>query len=168
MLFSFSIRKNSSLLSPKVGSDDDDVEREGGDDADEGKLVKDVLSCGHLVIFLPNVAMHSDSGHPDIRLLIMDHSLIRSLVRLLPTARFARALHCVHSFARSHVHSLRSSWERGFCLLNALISYNFKPLCIGCLFLIMVKKHKTSRLSCQVRPKWAISVFINIRCSRCQ
>ena len=41
----------------------------------------------------------------------------RSLIRLLRTARFARALRSfVRSLAHSLTHSLRSSWERGFCL----------------------------------------------------
>ena len=35
----------------------------------------------------------------------------RSLIRLLRTARFARALRCGHSFVRSLTHSLPSSWE---------------------------------------------------------
>ena len=38
--------------------------------------------------------------------------LSSSLIRLLRTAGFARALRCAHSFARS----LRSSWESGYCL----------------------------------------------------
>ena len=53
----------------------------------------------------------------------ISHSFLRSLFRsyrsfiwLLRTTRFARALRHAHSFARSLTHSLRSSWERGFCL----------------------------------------------------
>ena len=52
-------------------------------------------------------------GHSLLRSLVRSH---RSLIRLLRTARFARALRCAHSFARSLTRSLRSSWERGFCL----------------------------------------------------
>ena len=47
------------------------------------------------------------------------HSLVclhRSLICLLQTARFALALHCAHSFARSLTYSLQSSWENCFCL----------------------------------------------------
>ena len=40
-----------------------------------------------------------------IRSLVRSH---RSLIRLLHTARFARALRCAHSFARSLTHSLTS------------------------------------------------------------
>ena len=52
-------------------------------------------------------------GHSLLRSLVRSH---RSLIRLLRTARFARALRCAHSFARSLTHSLRSSWERDLCL----------------------------------------------------
>ena len=51
---------------------------------------------------------HSGPDQPRIQIRVLGHSLIRSLVRsyrslvrLLRTARFARALHCAHSFARS-------------------------------------------------------------------
>ena len=50
-------------------------------------------------------------GHSLVRSLVRSH---RSLIRWLRTARFARALRCAHSFARSLTHSLPSSWERGF------------------------------------------------------
>ena len=66
---------------------------------------------------------HSDSKLLEIGMLVMGHSLIRSLVRshrslvrLLRTARFARALRCAHSFARSLTHSLLSSWDSGVLL----------------------------------------------------
>ena len=52
-------------------------------------------------------------GHSLLRSLIRSH---RSLIRLLRTARFARALRCTHSFARSLTRSLRSSWESDLCL----------------------------------------------------
>ena len=58
----------------------------------------------------------------------LDHSLIRSLVRshrlpvrLLRTARLARALRCAHSFARS----LPRSWERGLSLYSIYWMYFF-------------------------------------------
>ena len=51
-------------------------------------------------------------GH-SLRSLVRSH---RSLIRLLRTARFARALRCAHSFARSLTRSLRSSWESDLCL----------------------------------------------------
>ena len=64
-----------------------------------------------------------------IRFSVCSH---RSLIRLLRTARFARALRSAHSFARSLTHSLWSSWESGFVYeMNALISYSFNPLCHG-------------------------------------
>ena len=40
----------------------------------------------------------------------------RSLIRLLCTACLARALRCIHLFARSFTHSPQSSWESGSCL----------------------------------------------------
>ena len=51
-------------------------------------------------------------GHSLVRSLVRSH---RSLIRLLRTARFARALRCAHSLARSLTHSLPSSSERGLC-----------------------------------------------------
>ena len=45
-------------------------------------------------------------GHSLLRLLVRSQ---RSLIRLLRTARFARALHCAHSCTRSLTRSLRSS-----------------------------------------------------------
>ena len=54
---------------------------------------------------------------------ILGHSLLCSLVRLLRTACYARAVRCAHSFARSLTHSLRSSWERGFCPLNECFDF---------------------------------------------
>ena len=41
--------------------------------------------------------------------------LHRSLICLLCTPCFACALRCTHSLAPSLIHSLPSSWERGFC-----------------------------------------------------
>ena len=52
-------------------------------------------------------------GHSLLRSLVRSH---RSLIRLLRTARFARALRCAHSFACSLTRSLQSSWESGLCL----------------------------------------------------
>ena len=73
--------------------------------------------------------MHCDSEPLKIGMLVMSHSLIRSLVRLhrsltrlLRTARFillpSLARCCVHSFARSLTHSLPSSWDNGIFLSN--------------------------------------------------
>ena len=52
--------------------------------------------------------MHYGRKQPRIQTVVLGHSLVRSLVRsyrslvrLLRTARFARALRCAHSFARS-------------------------------------------------------------------
>ena len=56
-------------------------------------------------------------GHSLVRLLVRSH---RSLIHLLRTARFAHALRCAHSFARSLAHFLT----------NASTSYSFNPLCI--------------------------------------
>ena len=53
----------------------------------------------------------SDSGTLEIVMLVMGHSLIRTLVRLVRSARFARALRCAHSLARSLTHSLPNLWE---------------------------------------------------------
>ena len=65
-------------------------------------------------------------GHSLLRSLVRSH---RSLIRLLRTARFARALRCAHSFARSLTRSLRSSWERGFCLQNERLDFiSFEPI----------------------------------------
>ena len=60
--------------------------------------------------FLPTVGQNSQEsgGHSLNRLLVRSH---RSLIRLLRTARFARALRCAHSFARLLTHSLPSLWE---------------------------------------------------------
>ena len=52
----------------------------------------------------------------------------RSLIRLFRTARFARALRCAHSFARSLTHSLPSSWGSGLCLCNECVGFiQFRP-----------------------------------------
>ena len=66
---------------------------------------------------------HGGSKEYKINARVLVHSLLlslvrsdRSLIRLLRTARFARALRCTHSFARSLTRSLRSSWESGLCL----------------------------------------------------
>ena len=60
-------------------------------------------------------------GHLLLRSLVRSH---RSLIRLLLTARFARA----HSFARSLTHSLQSSWDCGFCLQNERVGFiSFEP-----------------------------------------
>ena len=64
-------------------------------------------------------------GHSLLRSLVRSH---RSLIRLLRTARFARALRCAHSLARSLTHSLRSSWGSGFCLQNERVDFiSFEP-----------------------------------------
>ena len=57
---------------------------------------------------------------------LLIHSLVpshRSLICLLRTARFARALRCAHSFARSFTRSLRSLWEICFCLRNEHVDF---------------------------------------------
>ena len=59
-------------------------------------------------------------GHLLLRSFVESH---HSLIRLLRTARFARALRCAHSFAHSLTRSLRSSWERGFCLWNERVDF---------------------------------------------
>ena len=61
--------------------------------------------------FMPDAksALHSNPEFLEIGMFVMGHSLIHSLVRShicsLSTARFARALRCAHSFART-LHSL--------------------------------------------------------------
>ena len=67
---------------------------------------------------------------------VLGHSLVhsrRSLIRLLHTVRFSRALRRAQSFARALTHSLRSSWETGFfiCGMNASIPCHFNPLHFG-------------------------------------
>ena len=64
---------------------------------------------------------HSDLGDHEIGTIVMGHSFIRSRVRshrslvcLLRTARFACALCCAHSFARS----LLSSWDSEISLFD--------------------------------------------------
>ena len=62
---------------------------------------------------------------------VLDHSLVCShcsLIRLLRTARFARALHCAHSFARSLTRSRAHGKAVFVTEMNALISYSFNPL----------------------------------------
>merc|ERR1711951_261612 len=59
-------------------------------------------------------------GHSLLRSLVRSH---RSLIRLLRTARFARALRCAHLFARSLTHSLQSSWERDLCLRIKCVNF---------------------------------------------
>ena len=73
--------------------------------------------CVFKFSFYPISALHSDSKYLEIGMLVTGHSLIhslvcshRSFVRLLRTARFARALCCAHSFARSLTHSLVGQW----------------------------------------------------------
>ena len=71
-------------------------------------------------------------GHSLLHSLVRSH---RSLIRLLRTARFARALRCAHSFSRSLTHSLTHSGAHGKEVsgygMNASIAYSFKPLCDG-------------------------------------
>ena len=62
--------------------------------------------------------------------IVLGHSLLcsivcshRSLIRLLRTARFARALRCAHSFARSLTRSIRRSWESDLCLWNECVDF---------------------------------------------
>ena len=65
-------------------------------------------------------------GHSLVHSLVHSH---RTLVRLLRSARFARALRCAQLFAPS-LSSLARSWERGFHdEVNTSISYSFNPLC---------------------------------------
>ena len=66
---------------------------------------------------------HSDSRDHEIGTLVMGHSPIRSLVRshrslvrLLRTARFARALCCAHSFTPLLSQTFLSSWDSGLIL----------------------------------------------------
>ena len=92
---------------------------------DIGKLCVPMVSC---FVQLPSAMnmlefatsnmismLHSDPECLEIATLVMGHSLVRSLVRshrslvrLLRTARFARALRCAHS--------LPSSWDSGIFL----------------------------------------------------
>ena len=57
------------------------------------------------------------------------------VIRLLRTARFARALRCALSFARSLTRSLAHSGPHGKVVhdyeLSASISYSFSPLCVS-------------------------------------
>ena len=72
-----------------------------------------------------SLAAHYGRKQPRKQTEVLGHSLVhslvcshRSLVCLLRTARFARALRCTHSFVRSH-RSLRSftrSWESEFLM----------------------------------------------------
>ena len=64
-------------------------------------------------------------GHLLLRSLVR---LYRSLIRLLRTAHFARALRCAHSFARSLTDSGAHGKGIYVCELNASISYTFCPL----------------------------------------
>ena len=65
-------------------------------------------------------------GHSLLRSLVRSH---RSLIRLLRTARCARALRCTHSFARSLTRSLRSSWERDLCQsIECVDIMQFQPI----------------------------------------
>ena len=59
-------------------------------------------------------------GHSLLRSLVRPH---RSLIRLLRTARFAHALRCAHSFARSLTHSFPGSWESCSCLWNERVDF---------------------------------------------
>ena len=64
------------------------------------------------------------------------HSFVRShrsFIYLLRTARFARALRCAHSSARSLAHSVSGAHGNEIYVFrrNASISYNLKPLCMG-------------------------------------
>ena len=86
---------------------------------------------------------HSDPKLIEIASLVMGHSLVRSLVRshrspvrLLRTARFARALRCAHSFARSLTHSLPSSWESVI-----LMSHNQAVLNHSAMYSYSVSEH---------------------------
>ena len=67
-------------------------------------------------------------GHSLLRSLVRSH---RSLIRLIRTARFARALRCSHSFALLLTHSV-AHWKEVFVDgMNASILYSFSPLCKG-------------------------------------
>ena len=65
------------------------------------------------IVILPTV-------HSLLRSLVRPH---HSLIRLLPTACFSRALRCAHSFLRSLTHSLRSTWERDLCLWSKCVIF---------------------------------------------
>ena len=58
------------------------------------------------------------------RLSVRSH---RSLIRLLCTAGFARALHCPHSFVRSLTYAFQSSWKNGFCLSIDCVDFVVLP-----------------------------------------
>ena len=59
---------------------------------------------------------------------ICNEPFAHPLMRLLRTARFARALRCALSFARSLTHSLPSSWDRGIlmCGFSSVLDH-----CVG-------------------------------------
>ena len=67
-------------------------------------------------------------GHLLLRSFVRSH---RSLIRLLRTARFARALRRAHSLARSLTHSRAHGKEVSVYGINASISCSFNPLCGG-------------------------------------
>ena len=64
-------------------------------------------------------------GHSLVRSLIHSH---HTLIRFLRTARFARALRCAHSFARSPTRTRAHGKEIFVHELNASISCSFNPL----------------------------------------
>ena len=72
-----------------------------------------MAQCVDFIVILPTV-------HSLLRSLVRPH---HSLIRLLPTACFARALRCTHSFVRSLTHSLRSTWERDLCLWSKCVIF---------------------------------------------
>ena len=65
-----------------------------------------------------DASMRRVQGHSLVRSLVRSHC---SLIRLLRTARYARALRCAHSLAHGK--------DEYVYKLNASISYHFNPLC---------------------------------------
>ena len=99
-----------------------------GDSEDFGFLMHLDLSLEKTTGNFP-LALHSGLKDYDWRLeycsLVCPH---HSLIPFLCTSRFARAVRCAHSFARSLTHSLRSSWESDLCRWVECVDFiQFQP-----------------------------------------
>ena len=99
------IQQHQSREGSGIGEDDageDDVDEEDGDDDEDDNDAQWFRKAENRDVNTGPFAQ------PFASLLARSH---RSLICLLRTARFARALRCAHSFPGSLTHSLPSSWE---------------------------------------------------------
>ena len=106
-------------------------------------------------------------GHSFVRLLVCSH---RSLIRLLRTAHFARALRCAHSFAHlltSLVPSLVGQWMLGWLFILCSFLYSGPQCALACAKSAWKSATSTTKRPCSrvatpsLLPFWKRTIWRN-------